>query len=146
MNDRYLFRGKYQAIKDKWIVGSLIQFRFDFCPSLDFCGLWRSGDASYLNIDDASSVGQCTGLHDKHGVLIFEGDIVKFRQQVYEIYFTQGSFALYDKEGLMIGKIGGHNDHVYSLMNLYIDCDWEENCAFDIEIIGNIYDKEDSKC
>ena len=81
-----------------------------------------------------------TGLTDKNGKEIYEGDIVSFGTHEYTIIYEIGGFNLYDKEGLMIGKIGGHNDHVYPLQVLYFDCCWEDNSAFDIEIIGNIYD------
>ena len=41
----------------------------------------------------------------------------------------------------MISKIGGMNDHCYSLMSLYLQCCWEESWAYDIEIKGNIHER-----
>ena len=85
-------------------------------------------------------VMQFTGLKDKNGKEIYEGDIVKFGQYEYQIIYEIGGFGLLDAAGLMIGKIGGINDHVYSLQVLYLECCWEESSAFDLEVIGNIHE------
>jgi len=89
------------------------------------------------------SLGQYTGLKDKNGTKIFEGDKVKFGQNIYQIVFECGGFCLLDKNGNIISKIGGMNDHCYSLVNLHLECCWEENSAYDIEIIGNIFDNKE---
>ena len=85
------------------------------------------------------TVGRNSGLRDKHSMPIYEHDCVKFGQRLYRICFECGSFALLDDSGHMISKIGGHNNYCYPLMTLYTDCCWEENSAFDIEVIGNIH-------
>ena len=126
-----LFRGKTN--KGEWVRGDLSQHKGG--KKFIKCG---SATSSYEIIP--ATTGQYTGLCDKNGKKIFEGDIVRFGKNIYQIIFSCGSFALYDEQGEMISKIGGINDHCYSLMRLYIECCWEDGWAYDIEIIGNIHD------
>lgn len=135
-----LFRGKHEDTNE-WEYGSLHiqsgEVNENDNQELEYKILGLRGELDYVIPE---TVGQYTGLTDKNGKKIFEGDIVKFGKYIYQITFECGSFALLDKQGCMIAKIGGINDHCYSLMNLHLECCWEDNWAYDIEIIGNIHD------
>jgi uncharacterized phage protein (TIGR01671 family) len=74
MTDRYLFRGKRKAAHDlgTWYIGNLC--------------IW--GDKYMITPANVevypATIGQCTGLKDLHGKLIFEGDILRHKTP-YEV-------------------------------------------------------------
>ena len=87
MQDRYLFRGK-RLDNDERVEGDLRQDKDLGTAYISGWDYYQDGSGNqrepYEYEVDPATVGQCTGLEDKNGKLIFEGDIVKGHNE-YEI-------------------------------------------------------------
>lgn len=110
-----LFRGKTD---NKWVYGVPIYLRKEAYIVRDFC---LGGDYTDDWVE-AKTVGQYTGLTDKNGNKIFEGDIV------ISPHGTMGYVEWLDEECAYFVNIGD---------------DWQEMNYCEYEVIGNIHDNKE---
>ena len=93
---------------------------------------------------DLDNLIQYSGLKDKNGKLIYEGDILDLYVSTkklyrYQVKFEIGSFMLVSKDEIFDFR-NIWNDNVYPLSQLYFEYQNEENSIWECEIIGNIYE------
>lgn len=93
--------------------------------------IWIEEIQDWLHFDDYDSIMQSTGLKDKNGKEIFEGDIVQF-EDCYEV-----SDFLYINTGIIEWCQGGF--HVTNRDSVLME-DLLDGDSLDVTIIGNIYE------
>ena len=136
INDRFKFRA-FDTFAEKMIQNHISICEgelYEWCPD----GLHIKHD-----IGDSAIVMQSTGLKDKNGKLIYEGDIVRYTE--YEIDDIEPEW---EQTEIVWG--GNHDYPAFDLKQNEFDCNglaYIFNEGWTIEVIGNIYEnKELLKC
>lgn len=120
------FRGKRKD-NNKWIQGDLLQ-------GCEICNVYEISD--YDSIDgsryevDKETVGQYTGLKDKNGKEIYEGDIVKINDEIIAKVIWDNDYLGYFLHANEENSIDSFENGEQPLYDYFGS----------IEIIGNIYE------
>lgn len=129
MKREILFRGK-RIDNGNWEKGMLCQFHRGVAAKIapnDF-GVFIS---SHVWVVDPSTVGQYTGLTDKNGVMIFEGDILSsdLSQPYSIVIYKNGAFMLeFEDEGTIY-------------YDIFFPCSEAPQTKYQYDyVIGNIHD------
>lgn len=124
-----LFRGKpLGKLYDNFIYGSLGVICEDLC-AIYYCHEFIDDD---IQLVDIGTVGQYTGLTDKNGKKIFEGDILKRKHKELLNHSQKMTVNYIPYEACFSAvDIGGGN---VTFISDYI------NNKYELEIIGNIHD------
>ena len=122
-----IFRGK-RTDNGEWIEGSLLGI--DWCDKPSTYSIAPNTPVSVFYSVIPETVGQYTGLTDKNGVRIFEGDIVRYDVNYHDMVIS------YDVEnwGGWLYEDMDDNMQAYSIY---------EFCLKDIAVVGNIHDNPD---
>ena len=122
MTREILFRGK-RVNNGEWVEGSYWYSR----RSNTYQHFVFDDEGVWVGVDP-NTVGQFTGLTDRNGVKIFEGDIVRYGDTIHRVVFEQRNGTAYF--GLVYAACEtlpfGHYQDLKQ-----------------IEVIGNVYDNQE---
>ena len=153
-----LFRGKGKD--GQWIEGNLIHLRCEVRGEVTTEVVKihpiKINGPDYPTIVEPKTVGQYTGLKDKNGKKIFEGDIFKFPDESWSECFTSCGMEYDSAPVENYAVVGFHEDTQapdfvqYKFGDSQVEADLHENhdvefydFISELEVVGNIHDNPD---
>lgn len=141
MNRETLFRGK-RIDNGEWLYGDLMNYA-------DTAQIWVQTDQGKWNITvDPTTVGQYTGLTDKNGKKIFQGDIMLVSTGIedYKFEVRYGPCGGVKNVEHNVGYIGFYfgviTNSNWMKTTLRTDPIYFLEAGFYVEVIGNIHDND----
>lgn len=139
-----LFRGK-RTDNGEWVEGYYYKAKYcrtddELCDYITVPHPKEYNEPSSHYIVNPDTIGQYTGLKDKNGTKIFEGDMIKpfddeIDKMVVEFHLGQFLLCLYGERGY-IAEYGWEESGNYGCF----EAEPLSSYGDDIEVIGNIYD------
>lgn len=133
MQDRYLFRGK-RIDNGEWVIGNCIDDGVTGQVFIHTVGnsvnesdkVGEEGCLQFVAFEVApSTICQCTGLKHKNGKLVWENDIVEYRDCTTERYVVA-----YENDKACFE----YQQYGCSIMN------FDEMSSVEVEVVGNVFD------
>ena len=127
---------KFRAMRNngKWVIGNYVHHFISYFDTIERHSIFLSkseNDNGGHWVEDiiTKTIGQFTGLYDKDGKRIYEGDILKWKadNRIYAVIF---------KWGMFYASVEVCNKDIYGGFPLHTLAGDEK----DVEIVGNIYD------